>query len=164
MDNVNEKKLNKIWGSVGFIIHLAQLIEYNLVNIIAGHKFLKDIDSQKIMTIDEYEKRAQESNEMLHNIGDGRTMGYVVNIAKDLHLFDDELAKRISVIKDKRDYYAHRFFKEQLFAKEMENNPGVLLNQLSQDVDEMYAINGKLLEIDAQQRCATKEIKKKMSN
>ena len=160
MGNIDKEKLDKVWGSVGFIMHLAQLIEYNLVNIIAGHKFLKDIDSQKIMTIDEYEKRAQESNKMLHNIGGKRTMGYVVNIAKDLHLFDDELEKRISAVKDKRDYYAHRFFKEQLFTKEMENNPGVLLNQLSQDVDEMCKINDKLLEIDSQQREDAKEIKR----
>ena len=44
-------------------------------------------------------------------------MGYVVNIAKDLHLFDDDLEKRISAGKDKRDYYAHRFFKESFVGK-----------------------------------------------
>ena len=157
---MDESKLEKIWGSVGFIMHLSQLIEYNLVNIIAGYKFLKDVDAQKQMSFDEYKKRAIASNKILNNLGTDKTMGQVVGAAKDAHIFDEELTKRIDAIKERRDYYAHTFFKEQLFTKDMENNPDILLDMLVEDIGELNSINSQLLEIDQKQREEAKNIKR----
>lgn len=158
INNMDEEKLERIWGSVGFIMHLSQLIEYNIVNIIAGHKFLKDVKAQKSMNIEEYERKAIASNKILRNLSYKKTMGNVINAAKDIHLFDEELTNKLDAIKEKRDYYAHIFFKEQLFTKDMENNPNILLDQLSQDVNDLKEINDKLLEIDAKQRQKAKRI------
>ena len=150
---MDETKLEKMWGSVGFIMHLAQLIEYNIVNIIAGYEFLKDTNAQKKMTIGEYEKRAYRSNKKLHSLTDNKnTMGNVVKAAKDVNLFDEELTAKIDAIKERRDYYAHIFFKEQLLTKDMENDPDTLLDQLSLDIFEMNSINNQLLGIDKKQR------------
>ena len=156
---MDDEKLMEIWGSVGFVMHLAQLIEYNIVNIIAGNKFLKDITNKKNITIDEYEKRAYRSNKILHNLSYNKTMGDVVYAAKDAKLFDDEIAQRIDLIKSKRDYYAHTFFKEQLFSKDMENNPDQLLEQLKIYIEEMNNMNTILIEIDKKQREEAKRIK-----
>lgn len=156
---MNKKKLEKIWGSVGFIMHLSQLIEYNIVNIIAGHKFLQDIDVQKGISIEKYIQRANASNKKLHNLSDKKTMGDVVNAAKDVNLFEADLVNKIDHVKSRRDYYAHTFFKEQLFSKDMENNPNILLDMLSQDINEMASLNDQLLAIDIKQREQAKEIK-----
>lgn len=160
----DEEKLEKIWGSVGFIMHLSQLIEYNIVNIIAGHKFLKDAKAQKSMNIEEYERKAIASNKILHNLSYKKTMGTVINAAKDIQLFDEELTNKLDAIKEKRDYYAHIFFKEQLFTKDMENDPDILLDQLSQDVNDLKEVNDRLLEIDAKQRKEAKRIANLLRN
>lgn len=164
MNTIDEAKLKKIWGSVGFIMHLSQLIEYNIVNIIAGHKFLKDVKAQKSMNIEEYERKAIASNKILRNLSYKKTMGTVINAAKDIHLFDEELTNKLDAIKEKRDYYAHIFFKEQLFTKDMENNPDILLDQLSQDVNDLKEINDRLLKIDAKQREEAKRIANLLRN
>ena len=164
MNNLDEEKLEKIWGSVGFIMHLSQLIEYNIVNIIAGHKFLKDVKAQKSMNIEEYERKAMSSNKILHNLSYKKTMGNVINAAKDIQLFDEELTNKLDAIKEKRDYYAHIFFKEQLFTKDMENDSDILLDRLSQDVNDLKEINDRLMEIDAKQREEAKKIANLLRN
>ena len=83
------------------------------------------------------------------------------NAAKDARVFDEELAKRIDAVKERRNYYAHTFFKEQLFTKDMEDNPDTLLDVLAQDINELNSINTQLLEIDRKQREEAEKIKTK---
>lgn len=138
------------------------MIEYNIVNIIAGNKFLKDLDLQKAMTFEEYELRAVKSNKILHNLSDGKTMGQVVSAAKCANLFSDYLASEIDRIKARRDYYAHTFYKEILFTNDFEANPSKLIKQLDKDISDFCAVNEKLLAIDRGQRKLANEAKNKI--
>ncbi|MBO6261359.1 MAG: hypothetical protein J6N95_01965 [Bacilli bacterium] len=94
MIKLDERKLEKIWGGVGFIIHLSQLIEYNIVNIIVGHKFLKDCEAQKSISIDEYKRKTLVCNKILCNLSYNKTMGNIINASKDIQLFDGELGRK----------------------------------------------------------------------
>ena len=46
--SIYEKNVTKkIWGSIGFIVNLAQMIECNLVNILESNEVLKTFDGKE---------------------------------------------------------------------------------------------------------------------
>ena len=43
--------LTDLWGKVGFIVHLSQMVEYNLANILSADELLKEFDTDNSMRI-----------------------------------------------------------------------------------------------------------------
>ena len=44
-----KKQLEELWGKVGFIVNLSQMIEYNLANILAFDEILREFDNADSM-------------------------------------------------------------------------------------------------------------------
>ena len=44
-----KKQLEELWGKVGFIVNLSQMIEYNLANILAFGEILREFNNADSM-------------------------------------------------------------------------------------------------------------------
>ena len=49
-----EEKLLRLWGKVGFIVNLSQMVEYNLANILAFDEILREFETTDSMFVFEY--------------------------------------------------------------------------------------------------------------
>lgn len=49
-----EEQLFEIWGKVGFIVHLSQMIEYTLANVLAFNDILREFDDKGSINVFEY--------------------------------------------------------------------------------------------------------------
>ena len=63
MNDINQD-LQEVWGKVGFIVHLSQMVEYNLANILSADELLRGFDTDNSMRIVDYNELVQKSNEM----------------------------------------------------------------------------------------------------
>ena len=66
--NETNQNLQELWGKVGFIVHLSQMVEYNLANILSADELLRGIDTDNSMRIVDYNELVQKSNEMYHKL------------------------------------------------------------------------------------------------
>ena len=80
MNEINQN-LQELWGKVGFIIHLSQMVEYNLANILSADELLRGFDTDNSMRIVDYNELVQKSNEMYHKLS-GIPLGGVLKQAK----------------------------------------------------------------------------------
>ena len=48
MNKINQN-LQELWGKVGFIVHLSQMVEYNLANILSADELLRGFDTDNSM-------------------------------------------------------------------------------------------------------------------
>lgn len=46
-----KKQLEELWGKVGFIVNLSQMLEYTLANILAFDEILKEFDNKNSMSM-----------------------------------------------------------------------------------------------------------------
>ena len=53
-DKTYKQHLEELWGKVGFIVNLSQMIEYNLANILAFDEILRGFDNADSMYLFEY--------------------------------------------------------------------------------------------------------------
>lgn len=53
-DKAYKQHLEELWGKVGFIVNLSQMIEYNLANILAFDEILREFDNADSMYLFEY--------------------------------------------------------------------------------------------------------------
>ena len=61
MNEINQN-LQELWGKVGFIVHLSQMVEYNLANILSADELLRGFDTDNSMRIVDYNELVQKSN------------------------------------------------------------------------------------------------------
>ena len=46
MNEINQN-LQELWWKVGFIVHLSQMVEYNLANILSADELLREFEEKK---------------------------------------------------------------------------------------------------------------------
>lgn len=63
MDSI-ENKLKRLWGKGGFIVHLSQMIEYSLANVLAFNEILCGFDNRESMYLFEYNDFAKRANDL----------------------------------------------------------------------------------------------------
>ena len=81
-DSKFSKQLEHILGSIGYIFYLTSLIEYNLIQILSGEKYLKVLDNENI-TIKDINSGAEESNKTLHELKSRKLMlGGLIKLVK----------------------------------------------------------------------------------
>ena len=85
MNEINQN-LQELWGKVGFIVHLSQMVEYNLANILSADELLRGIDTDNSMRIVDYNELVQKSNEMYHKLS-GIPLGGVLKQVKKSKFF-----------------------------------------------------------------------------
>ena len=57
-----QEKLTHLWGKVGFIVNLSQMIEYTIANILAFDEILREFEKTDSMFVYEFNIFAEKSN------------------------------------------------------------------------------------------------------
>lgn len=81
-DEENDK-LYELWGKIGFIVNLSQMIEYNLTNILAMDEILREFNNRDSMTIIEFNELANKSNHWGHFL-ETKPLGTIIRRAKEI--------------------------------------------------------------------------------
>ena len=136
----------KIWQQIGYIVNLSQFIEYNLANILALNEILSAFDKTNSMYLFEFNELAEKANKWYEKL-EKMNLGKVLSNFNKKDIFTDEFIKEIDEVREERNYFVHRFFKEDLKTKEYQNNPKQFIPRLRKLCGKMYEINSFLCEV-----------------
>lgn len=145
------KKMEHLWGKVGYIVQLSQMIEYNLANILALDELLREFKEADSMYLFEYNEYVERANKWYKKL-EKNTFGFGLKRAKDVEFFNSEVQGRLEYICEERNFVVHRMFKEDLFFKHLESDPGFYYDRLEKLIEEMYQINENLNQIVTKQK------------
>ena len=156
-DKTYKQHLEELWGKVGFIVNLSQMIEYNLANILAFDEILREFDNADSMYLFEYNIFVSKANN-LYNEFSKRTFGYGLKRAKEINFFTEDSLKRLHKICEERNFVVHHLFKDDLKLKYVETDPTFYFERLEKLIENMYEANEDLSRIFALQKQAYKII------
>lgn len=146
----------KVWGMVGFVVNLSQMIEYNLANILALNEILVAFDKEEESMFEfEYAELLKKTDEWYKKL-DRFELGKLLENIKSKTDFTAEFITSLTEIRTERNYFVHNVFKEDLFTKEFQNNPKQFIPRLQELIAKMHAANDELVKIFAEMK---KEVK-----
>lgn len=151
MDKKIEKQLINLWGKVGLIVNLSQMVEYNLANILAFDEILREFETTDSMFVIEYNEFVERANNWYKELSK-RTFGGNFKRAKEIKFFTEESEELLSKAIDKRNYVIHSLFKDDLKNKYLKTNPKHYFNELEETISLLNTINESLVEIFKQQK------------
>lgn len=147
MEEEREKLQDHLFGKIGFIVNLSQMVEYNLANILAFDDMFKKakgvISSSQPLDIRAFAKEANAWYEKLQV----KPLGYIIKCAQETNFFNDEAIDKFKWICQERNFIVHRLFKEDLKLKHIETDPSFYFDRLENLIDEMYLMNNELCNI-----------------
>ncbi len=146
-----EKQLAHLWGKVGFIVNLSQMVEYNLANILAFDEILREFENTDSMFVLEYNEIAERANHWYKKLSK-KTFGGNFNRAKEIKFFTEEIEELLLKAIEKRNFVIHRLFKEDLQKKYLETNPQFYYDELEETIFLLNSINESLVEIFKKQK------------
>ena len=146
-----EDALIELWGKVGFIVHLSQMVEYNLANVLSADELLRKFEERDTMRIVEYNEFAKKSNKMYHKLS-GKSLGGILKRAEKIDFFNREGLKLLQEACKKRNYVVHHLFRDDLKLKHLETDPQFYFEELETTIRLLYEINEVLLKIFKQQK------------
>lgn len=153
------KQTQYVYGAIGFIIHLSSLIEYNLLQLLAAEKFLSVFDN-KDFTYEEVIMGIKDSNSVFHNLSrKERMLGKLIDKLEDTKSFDFAFIEELRKASYIRGYYAHQFFKDDLYKSYMENCPLRYKKRINDDIEFLYQLNCALVQMDKDNRKLVRKIK-----
>ena len=150
MNDINQN-LQELWGKVGFIIHLSQMVEYNLANILSADELLREFEERDVMCIIEYNKFAEKSNALYQTLST-KTFGAILNRAEKIKFFTEDGLKLLREACSKRNYVVHHLFRDDLESKHLESDPQFYFEELETTIGLLHEINEVLLNIFEQQK------------
>ena len=150
MNDINQN-LQELWGKVGFIVHLSQMVEYNLANILSADELLREFEERDVMCIIEYNKFAEKSN-VLYQTLSTKTFGAILNRAEKIKFFTEDGLKLLREACSKRNYVVHHLFRDDLDSKHLESDPQFYFEELETTIGLLHEINEVLLNIFEQQK------------
>jgi hypothetical protein len=150
MNDINQN-LQELWGKVGFIVHLSQMVEYNLANILSADELLRGFDTDNSMRIVDYNELAQMSNEMYHKLS-GIPLGGILRQAKKVKFFNEDGIELLEKACKKRNYVVHHLFRDDLEPKHLENDPQFYFDELENTIETLHEINEVLTKIFERQK------------
>lgn len=143
--------LTDLWGKVGFIVHLSQMVEYNLANILSADELLREFEERDVMCIIEYNKFAEKSNALYQTLST-QTFGAILNRAEKIKFFTEDGLKLLREACSKRNYVVHHLFRDDLNSKHLESDPQFYFEELETTIGLLHEINEVLLNIFEQQK------------
>ena len=153
------KQLEYIFGAIGYIFYLTSLIEYNLVQIIAAEEYLKVFDQDDISFIDIITAK-EDSNKTLHKLTDeNKMLGKLITLIEKIPTIDIELIDKLRKVSEIRGYYAHKFYKDDLYKNYFEKNPLFYKKRINKDISFIFEVHNEIVEIDETYRMFTKRAK-----
>ena len=114
--------LFELWGKVGFIVHLSQMVEYNLANILSADELFREFKTDNTVHIIDYNNLAQKSNEMYHKLS-GIPLGSILRQAKKVNFFNEDGIELLEKACKKRNYVVHNLFRDDLKLRHLETDP-----------------------------------------
>ena len=145
MNDINQD-LQEVWGKVGFIVHLSQMVEYNLANILSADELLRGFDTDNSMRIVDYNELVQKSNEMYHKLS-GIPLGGVLKQAKKVNFFNEDGLELLEKACKKRNYVVHNLFRDDLKPRHLETDPEFYFEELENTIEILHEINEVLTKI-----------------
>lgn len=136
----------KVWGSIGFIVNLSQMIEYNLANILALNEILAAFDKKESMYVFEYKELVNKSNQWYKEL-DKLELGKVIGKFEGRRIITKEFIDFLDEIRKERNYFIHHFFKDDLSTKAFQENPKQFIPRLQELIGKMKAANDELVKI-----------------
>ena len=112
---MKKRYYKKIWGMVGFVVNLSQMIEYNLANILALNEILVAFDKEEFMFKCECAELFKKTDEWYKKI-DKLELGKLLENIKSRTDFTEEFIVFLTEIRTERNYFVHstiRTFLEQ---------------------------------------------------
>ena len=150
-DKAYKQHLEELWGKVGFIVNLSQMIEYNLANILAFNEILREFDKADSMYLFEYNSFVSRANNLYDELSK-HTFGYGLKRAKEINFFTDDSLKRLHTICEERNFVVHHLFKDDLKPKYIETNPTFYFERLENLIENMSSANEDLTGIFKRQK------------
>ncbi len=150
MNKINQN-LQELWGKVGFIVHLSQMVEYNLANILSADELLREFDTDNSMLIVDYNELAQKSNEMYHKLS-GIPLGGILRQAKKVKFFNEDGIGLLEKACKKRNYVVHNLFRDDLKLRHLETDPEFYFEELENTIEILHEINEVLTKIFERQK------------
>lgn len=144
-------KLYELWGKIGFIVNLSQMIEYNLTNILAMDEILREFNNRDSMTIIEFNELANKSNHWGHFL-ETKPLGTIIRRAKEIKFFTEDSIKTLEDVLKRRNDVVHKFFKKDLFGKHLESDPMYYFPYLEETIELFYNVNDTLCKIYKHQK------------
>ena len=151
MDKKTEKELLSLWGKVGFIVNLSQMVEYNLANILAFDEILREFETTDSMFVFEYNEFVERANNWYKKLSK-MTFGANLKRAREIKFFTKKSEELLSKAIEKRNYVIHSLFKEDLEKNYLETNPKYYFNELEETIFLLNTINESLVKIFRQQK------------
>ncbi len=136
----------KVWVSVGFVVNLSQMVEYNLANILALNEILSAFDKQDSMYSFEYSELSNKTERWYEWLSK-KELGKQLEEIKNKEIFNDEFIKEIDHVRGERNYFVHHIFKDDLVSKEFQDNPKQYVPRLQDLVKKMKSVNDELIQI-----------------
>lgn len=128
----------QIYSKVGIILNISQAIEYNLHYIIIYDNILKSC-----FTKEEVIKKLQTKNEYYESIAK-QSIGNSLDLARKTKIFDEDFLVSLSKSVHMRNYYAHRFFKENFETNDLDKDPKKYIEKLDKDIKKLNDMNKEL--------------------
>lgn len=151
MNKKIEKQLIHLWGKIGFIVHLSQMVEYNLANILAFDEILREFEERDSMFVIEYNEFARSANKWYKKLSE-RPLGEAFKRAQKIEFFTQEGEKLLSQAIEKRNYVVHRLFKEDLKENHLETDPTYYYEELEETISLLNTVNESLVDIFKKQK------------
>lgn len=151
------KNLKTLWGKVGFIVHLSQMVEYNLANILSADELLREFEEQDSMCIIEYNEFAEKSNELYRTLST-KPLGVILKQAEKVKFFNEDGLELLQEACNKRNHVVHHLFRDDLNTKHLEADPQFYFKELETTIGLLHEINEVLAKIFEQQKLEFKLI------
>lgn len=146
MELFYHKNLKTLWGKVGFIVHLSQMVEYNLANILSADELLREFEEQDSMCIIEYNEFAEKSNELYRTLST-KPLGVILKQAEKVKFFNQDGLELLQEACNKRNYVVHHLFRDDLKPNHLESDPQFYFEELETTIGLLHEINEVLTKI-----------------
>lgn len=144
--SLQEEQYFTLLGKVGLVVHLSQMIEYNIANILAFDDVLRKFDEPGLMMMYEFNDITREA-EHWYEILEKKPLGFGLKEARERGFFTDESQKRLDEMCAERNYVVHRMFKDDLLTQNTSKNPTFYYERIENLLEEMKVINDGLTKI-----------------
>lgn len=144
--SLQEEQYFTLLGKVGLVVHLSQMIEYNIANILALDELCENFYKSKTMSYNKFNNISQKAEKWYH-ILECKPLGYGLKKAQEHGYFVQQSQNRLDEMCDERNYVVHRMFKDDLLTQNTSKNPTFYYERIENLLEEMKVINDGLAEI-----------------